>query len=205
MGGSKLWTKIVNSWLWFHLYYKHTKQHKKDLKDTYDEVVKRRDKFIKMGGSKMENKINIKNEIMCIIEEIGFLTGSKKFGVSNDDSDWDYVILFDDFKKALDKKKITLLFNDPNIEDNVPKCLHTDKKMYNRNKSSFFRSYRINDDEYEFNIIMVWDKIELEIWKQTTQMIETLPLNMVKERRNRIILFEAIKEVKRNLIKQKEF
>lgn len=36
---SNLHIKIVNSNFWFHIYYKHTKKHKKDLADTYAEVV----------------------------------------------------------------------------------------------------------------------------------------------------------------------
>jgi len=42
----KLHIKIVNSWIWFHLYYKHTKQHKNDLDRTRDEIIARRDHFL---------------------------------------------------------------------------------------------------------------------------------------------------------------
>ena len=39
-----MYIKIANSQLWFDLYYKHTKRHKKDLKDTKNRVlqIKRR-------------------------------------------------------------------------------------------------------------------------------------------------------------------
>ncbi|MDP8268205.1 MAG: nucleotidyltransferase domain-containing protein [Candidatus Tenebribacter davisii] len=46
-----------------------------------------------------------RKKIIEIVENIGFLTGSRKFGTETEDSDWDYVILFSDFKKTIRKKK----------------------------------------------------------------------------------------------------
>ena len=37
---------IFNSKIWFHLYYKHTKQHKLDCKLTKDRVLARRRELI---------------------------------------------------------------------------------------------------------------------------------------------------------------
>ena len=37
---TKIETYIYNNKLWYHIYYKHTKQHKKDLRDTYNRSVK---------------------------------------------------------------------------------------------------------------------------------------------------------------------
>ena len=38
----KLHIKIVNSWLWYHLYYKHTKRHKLELEEVRNNVLKLR-------------------------------------------------------------------------------------------------------------------------------------------------------------------
>lgn len=37
---------LVNSSLWYHLYYKHTKEHKKDRKETTNRVLEIRKKAI---------------------------------------------------------------------------------------------------------------------------------------------------------------
>jgi len=41
-----LHNKIVNSRLWYHIYYKHTAQHKAELKKVHDEVLRRRKEII---------------------------------------------------------------------------------------------------------------------------------------------------------------
>jgi len=35
-------TRFFIDWFWYHVYYKHTKKHKKDMQDTHDRVMKRR-------------------------------------------------------------------------------------------------------------------------------------------------------------------
>jgi hypothetical protein len=42
----KLLIKVVNSALYYHLYYKHTRKHKRELKAVYDGVMKRRKEII---------------------------------------------------------------------------------------------------------------------------------------------------------------
>jgi len=32
--------KFINSWFWFHIYYKHTKEHKKNIAATIARVMK---------------------------------------------------------------------------------------------------------------------------------------------------------------------
>jgi len=39
-------TKIVNSWVWFHIYYKHTKKHKSDLNRVRAKVMKVRNRAL---------------------------------------------------------------------------------------------------------------------------------------------------------------
>jgi len=39
-------TWLVNSKLWFHLYYKHTKKHKKEIKDIRDGALKFRKEML---------------------------------------------------------------------------------------------------------------------------------------------------------------
>jgi hypothetical protein len=38
--------KFLNSWLWFNLYYRHTKKHKSDYTKTRDAVLKKRKEII---------------------------------------------------------------------------------------------------------------------------------------------------------------
>lgn len=38
--------KIVNSRLWYNVYYKHTKEHKQNLENTYNRALKRRKEII---------------------------------------------------------------------------------------------------------------------------------------------------------------
>lgn len=40
------WGPIINSKLYWYLYYKHSKKHKNELKKTYDSVRKRRKEII---------------------------------------------------------------------------------------------------------------------------------------------------------------
>lgn len=42
----KYYIKLINSNFWYHVYYKHTKQHKKDLQDTYNRSIKLRQEMI---------------------------------------------------------------------------------------------------------------------------------------------------------------
>jgi hypothetical protein len=44
---SYLLTRVVNSWIWFHVYYKHTKEYKKEVKDATERVVKIKEKALK--------------------------------------------------------------------------------------------------------------------------------------------------------------
>jgi hypothetical protein len=147
----------------------------------------------------MKNK-NLTNEIMLIIEEIGYLTGSKKFGLANEDSDWDYVVLFHEFKRKMNQQRINFLFNNPSQGENIPSCIITDMDIYN--EKGLFRSYRISDDSYEFNLIMVWSQKELEVWQESTKILQLLPLYLIKDKKNRVSLFEAIKKTVRNIIQE---
>ncbi len=45
-----LYVKVVNSKLWYHMYYKHTKQHKQELASVRQRVLKRRDEILGMRG-----------------------------------------------------------------------------------------------------------------------------------------------------------
>ena len=139
--------------------------------------------------------MDTKDTIMEIIECIGYLTGSRRFGFAQDDADWDYVILYRDFEKELNRKRIRIIFSDPNKEQNIPSFITTDKGIYN--EGNLFRSYRIQDDSYVFNILMVWSNAELETWKEATKIIQMLPLYLVKDKKNRTLLFEAIKQAVR--------
>jgi hypothetical protein len=42
-----LYYKFLNSHFWFHIYYKHTSQHKNDIKRIQDEILEKRAKFLK--------------------------------------------------------------------------------------------------------------------------------------------------------------
>lgn len=42
----KMYVKLVNSSVWFNIYYKHTTQHKQDLKETRNRVLEIRKKII---------------------------------------------------------------------------------------------------------------------------------------------------------------
>jgi hypothetical protein len=37
---NSLRNRFVNSWVWFHIYYKHTKEHKQNIADTIARVMK---------------------------------------------------------------------------------------------------------------------------------------------------------------------
>ena len=43
---TSLKTRLYNSYLWYQIYYKHTKKHKREIKRTYDDVMKRRKELI---------------------------------------------------------------------------------------------------------------------------------------------------------------
>ena len=43
---SKIEIYIYNTSFWYHIYYKHTSEHKKDLQDTYDRVINEKMRII---------------------------------------------------------------------------------------------------------------------------------------------------------------
>jgi len=136
-----------------------------------------------------------KEKIMDLIEEIGFLTGSRRFGLSHSNSDFDFVILFKDFQKHMDRLRIPFCFCDPKKEKNIPQCIVTNNDY---NKDKYFRSYNVSDKEYNYNIIMVWQESEFRIWKEVTNLIEKTPLYLIKEKKDRVLLFETLKTILRN-------
>lgn len=145
--------------------------------------------------------MNIRKEIIKIVKENGFLTGSRRFGVSTEDSDWDYVVLFYDFRKCLKKKGIELQFNNPNIEPNIPYFLKTDIDTYGKEK--YFRSYRINYKEKAYNILMVWNKVEFKVWEIATRIFTSQllsPLYRIENKKKRVKLFRNIKETQREYL-----
>jgi len=143
-----------------------------------------------------------KQKVINIVKEIGFLTGSRAFGLAKENSDHDYVVLFSDFRDALDKVDIHLDFGNPHIEKNMPEYITTDKGIYDI-KDGFFKSYRIKsyilmeEIPEDYNILMVWNERELEVWNYATKVLMTMPLEMVKDKENRAELFEIFKNVKR--------
>jgi len=138
-----------------------------------------------------------KEKILSIIEKIGILTGSRSWGVYHDDSDWDYIVLFEDFRKEMDKKNILFHFDNPYKTYNEPIFIKTDIEVYDC-KDNLFRSYKING-EYLFNIIMVWTKEEFKAWETATKWMNFLPVFMIKNKECRVKIFEALKELARNI------
>ena len=113
-------------------------------------------------------------------------TGSRRFGMKNnvsEISDWDYVILKEDWKKV--GPRIGLIYND-------------EKKDNYDNEFLFYSCHLLLDDK-DYNIIVVDSMLEYRAWKYATNSFLAFIENsrnfeIMKIKENRVNMFEMLKQ-----------
>jgi len=109
----------------------------------------------------------------------GFLCGSRKFGISHEKSDYDYIVKKEDIEDFVDIKAL---------------------KKYNENSHLPTLAMRVNVDNKSFNILVTLNTDEFTSWvRSTNQFIELLRNDIFKEivldKDTRVAVFERLREI----------
>lgn len=117
--------------------------------------------------------------IQDFILQKGFLTGSRAWGVENKGcivSDYDYVLYGEDFYSLLNE------INKNNIKS---------EKQYNNSILLYIENKSYN--------IFTGVKEKVENIKTTTEIMKSFPKKKIKDKKNRVYIFENIMSILKNL------
>ena len=108
-------------------------------------------------------------------------TGSQVFGWATENSDYDYVMLFDDFKKKFELEKFKLETDYLKFEE------------YKKDPSNF-ASVRYEYDNKNINIIVVTNKKLLVAWEIATDFFKNSKhSSIISKQESKKLFFEVIK------------
>jgi predicted nucleotidyltransferase len=116
---------------------------------------------------------NLQKISQAIYQHDGFLTGSRAWGVFTKESDFDFCILENQFKKI---EKVLEELSDETFENDD----YEDESGI---------KYHIG--KYWLQLIILNEK-EFKIWKTTTEIMNHFPKESIKERKYRVQLFQYI-------------
>ena len=119
--------------------------------------------------------------ILRIIRRRGVLTGSRKFGVDTDDSDYDYLI----------SRKI---FEGENFNDYIGSVF-----KYNEG-SGFedeFQGLKIFYQGKTFDILIPNSEKDWGAWEYATEQMALFPTDPISNKEDRVMLFEQLKSIYR--------
>lgn len=119
-----------------------------------------------------------KIKIIRIIRKIGIFTGSRKFNVSSEDSDYDYVISRKEFDKHLRKYIGNALI-----------------KWYNGSGSDeeYFDNYKIRNSGRSYDIIVPYNNEDYIAWVDATESTSCVSEKFLKNKPDRIRVFEMFR------------
>jgi len=125
-------------------------------------------------------------DIIKKIRRLGVPTGSSVFGVSTSSkSDRDYIISPDVWNEHFaDLVGCGINYNDGYSDDHL------------------FCNYYIDYKGVIYDLIVPNEKTEFIVWVKTTEAFLNLPVDLIKDKNDRISLFEKMKDIYRRLGKE---
>lgn len=118
-----------------------------------------------------------KKEIIKVLKKVGTLTGSYLMGVATKNSDWDYLISYENYVKYIEPNKN--LFEIPDVdytetdEDDGWSCY-----LYEENKNKKC-----------YNFIVHTETEVYKAWLETTKIARHIPKFIMTSRENRVKIF----------------
>lgn len=141
-----------------------------------------------------------KKELLRLIRTAGIFIGSRAWKVERNDSDYDYLIQYDILKE---------IFRD--IEKKYPE-IWTLKQLFEQSwgdscdpdRSREFYSIIILINNRKYNIISPMDDINYKAWRDAADILDDFSgLELIKEKSNRVKLFECLKKIYRDIHSRK--
>jgi len=143
----------------------------------------------------IEENNKVKRYLLKKIKESSLFIGSRAWGVETEKSDYDYLIQKDNLNDIFD-----------HIQDKYSK-IWQQKKLFiqshgdscDREQLHEFYSIIININDKKYNIISPTDLINYRAWRSSAiQMSKFIGDDIIKEKQNRVDIFECFKKIYRN-------
>jgi hypothetical protein len=129
--------------------------------------------------SSLDTNILSEEFVVNYIEEKGYLTGSRAWGVELTDSDYDYVLYGDDYHTLLHQ-------------------INDSKNITSENKDSYLGGLYITINNKKYNIFTHL-RDEVNYIKQTTDILKSFPKDYLITKQKRVYLFETIRATLKGL------
>lgn len=125
-------------------------------------------------------KERTKNKALQYFITHGLLFGSGYWGCDNP-QDWDIAVSEKEWEQQVGTELGDFYYNQGEY-----------------NKDGYFRCFYIKDGPKVYNILVFFDTKELQVYKEASRIMILTPITFYQNKKDRIMLFNALKDIIRN-------
>jgi hypothetical protein len=132
-------------------------------------------------------------EISKLIQEIidvSYFTGSRAWGVEKEDSDYDYIVSYEDYKELIEPN--ILRFSPKNELEVADYEIVDDLEVDDYESGEEGLCLFITHENKKYNFIVRVGNHDKQAWIKTTKFVNLIPKDLIRDREKRIQIFEAI-------------